>query len=52
MLSFAFFIMPSFSPWFSSQHQMDQPAAPGTVCFVSISGFPCSKTENVDKNSS
>ena len=30
MLSFAFFIMPSFSPWFSSQHQMDQPAAPGS----------------------
>lgn len=31
LLSFAFFIMPSYGPWFGSQHQVDQPAAPGSA---------------------
>lgn len=30
LLSFAFFILPSVSPWFGGQHQLDQPAASGS----------------------
>jgi len=48
LLSFAFFIVPSFGPWFGNQHQMDQPSAPGMVYRSSFRFSFANTCENTD----